>query len=502
MTRNFRTPRTSTEAPPTALCTELTQNLHKLRADFNGTSDLVIREITVGNRAAAVISVEGMIQLQAYAQGVLNPILRRDYGECTAQQQFERMRDGVLALADQAEIPDFEQLYGRIMSGFCVILLDGVSIGLAIGMQGYSFRSVGEPSGETVQRGSREGFVEVIRINLSMVRRRMKTPHLRFEMLQVGQKSRTDVAMCYLDGAVSPHILAQVRARLRTCSLDTVLESGYLQPFLEGQPLSFFSGVGVSERPDTVCGKIAEGRIAVFTDGTPDVLIVPHLFIENFQSMDDYADRPFFATFTRLLKFTAFFLAVLLPGMFVALGTWLPSLFPTAMLYRLAESEAEQPFSLMTQALVIHFIYELMREAGLRLPKPIGHAVSILGGLVIGDAAVQSGLIGAPMILIVALTAISSFVIPQLYEPIAVLRLLFIMLGGTLSVYGVGLGFCALLGNLCAMAPFGVPYTAPVSPLRLYSLRDVFLRVGWRRLGRQRSHVQHMPGSKEVDSAE
>lgn len=486
-------------ATATALHTELAQNLRKLRADFADTSDLVIREISIGGRAAAIISIEGMVQLQAYAQGVLNPVLRRDYENCTAQEQFGRMRDCVLALADQAEIPDFEQMYGRIMSGFCVVLLDGVSCGLAVGMQGYNFRSVGEPSGETVQRGSREGFVEVIRINLSMVRRRMKTPQLRFEMIQIGQKSKTDVAMCYRADAVSPEILAQVRTRLRNCPLDTVLESGYLQPFLEDRPLSLFSGVGVSERPDTVCGKIAEGRIAVFTDGTPNVLIVPHLFAENFQSMDDYAERPFFATFTRLLKYAAFFVAVLLPGAFVALGTWMPSLFPTAMLYRLAESEAQQPFSLMTQALIIHFIYELMREAGLRLPKPIGHAVSILGGLVIGDAAVQSGLIGSPMILIVALTAISSFVIPQLYEPIAILRILFIILGGIFAVYGVVAGFCMLLSNLCAMGPYGIPYTAPFSPFRLRGMRDTLVRFGWRQLGQPNVRVQNMPGSKEGD---
>lgn len=483
-------------APPVALSTQLSLNLRKLRADFAGSSDLVIREVRVGGRGAALVCIEGMIQLQAYAQGVLNPMLQRDYGDCSAEQQYERMRDAVLALADQMEISDFDQLYGLIMSGFCVVLLDGVASGLAIGMQGYNFRSVGEPSAETMQRGSREGFVEVIRINLSMVRRRMKTPKLRFEMLSVGRESRTDVAMCYLDGAVSPQILDRIRNRLRTCPLDSVLESGYLQPYLEDQPLSLFSGVGLSERPDTVCGKISEGRVAIFVDGTPDVLIVPYLFVEHFQSMDDYANRPFFATFTRWIKYAAFLVSVLLPGVFVALGTWQPSLFPTPMLYRLAESEAQQPFSLMIQALVIHLIYELMREAGLRLPKPIGHAVSILGGLVIGDAAVESGLIGAPMILIVALTAISSFVIPQLYEPIAILRIAFILIGGLGTMFAVIGGFCMLLSNLCAMCPYGVPYTAPVSPLRLRGLRDVLIREGWKKLGEKKARIQNMPGSE------
>ena len=482
-------------APPVSLSSRLALNLQKIRADFAESSDLIIREVDVGGRAAALVSIEGMILLQSFAQGMLNPVLQHDYQDCTAEAQYAQMRDAVIALAEQTEVSDFDGLYGMIMSGFCVILLDGVARGIAVGMQGFSSRSVDEPTGETMQRGSREGFVEVIRTNLSMVRRRMKTPKLRFEMMTVGRESRTDVALCYLDGAVSPRILDRIRTRLRTCPLDAVLESGYLQPYLEDQPLSLFSSVGTSERPDTVCGKISEGRVAVFVDGTPDVLIVPYLFVEHFQSMDDYANRPFFATLTRWIKYAAFAAAVLLPGVFVAMGTWQPSLFPTAMLYRLAESEADQPFSLTVQALVIHLIYELMREAGLRLPKPLGHAVSILGGLVIGDAAVESGLIGSPMILVVALTAISSFVVPKLYEPIAVLRLAFIVIGGTTTLFGVIVCFCALLSNLCALCPYGVPYTAPVSPLRLRGLRDVLIRQSWKRLGQRDARIQHMPGS-------
>jgi spore germination protein KA len=484
---------------PIPLYDTLNQNLAHLRTAFDGTSDLVIRSVQAGGRAAAVITMEGMVQLQMYIQGVLRPMLERSYAPCSASDQLRQMGDCILALADQMEVRDFDLLERLIMSGFCVILLDGTATGLAVGMQGYNFRSVGEPSGETVQRGSREGFVEVIRINLAMVRRRMKTPKLRFEMLQAGTLSRTDIALCYLDGVVSPRILAEVRRKLQDCPLSSVLESGYLQPFLEERP-ALFSTVSTSERPDTVCGKISEGRIAVFVDGTPDVLIVPCLFTEHFQSMDDYANRAFFATFTRWLKYSAFFVSVLLPGLFVAVGTWLPSFFPSDILYRVARSEANQPFSLMVQALLIHLIYELMREAGLRLPKPIGHAVSILGGLVIGDAAVQSGLIGAPMILIVALTAISSFVIPQLYEPVAVLRLGFIVLGGTLSVYGVVLGFCALVAHLCALSSCGVPYTAPLSPPDFRALRDVVIRAGWPRLGRRSMRIQNLPGTREEDA--
>ncbi|MDD6175991.1 MAG: spore germination protein [Firmicutes bacterium] len=486
-------------AAPRLISASLTENLAYLRGAFAETSDLVVRRIVIGGRECALINMEGLISQQAYAQGVLDPIMKGDYEGLTAEEQFERIRDSIVALSDQMQLNNFDEVFGLIMSGFAVILLDGVACGLSVGMQGYSFRSVSEPATEAMQRGSREGFVEVIRINLSMVRRRMKTPDLRFEMMQVGTRSKTDVALCYLNGVVSQEILQKVRARLQACPLETVLESGYLQPFLDDRPLSLFTGVGLSERPDTVCGKITEGRIAVFVDGTPMVLIVPYLFVENFQSFDDYADRPYFAAFTRWMKYLAFLIATLLPGLFVAIGTFHPALFPTPMLYNLVSSEASQPFSLMLEALVIHFIYELMREAGLRLPKPIGHAVGIIGGLVIGDAAVQAGLIGAPMIMVVALTAMSSFVIPQLYEPVAVLRFAFIVIGGCFTFFGLVLAFAAVLVNLCAVGPYGVPYTAPLSPLRWRSLRDVLVRQGWKRLGKHSSRIQNMPGSEERD---
>lgn len=487
-------------SPPVKLKENLQENLVKIRQDFDGTNDLVVRRFLLEGNQAVLICMEGMVNIQVVAQGILNPILNSNPNTAVPKEQFAFLRDQVLALSELVQFETLEELYGFIMSGFAAILVNGMAAGLAIGVQGFNFRSVSEPDTEVMQRGSREGFVEVIRINISMIRRRMKTPDLRFEMMKIGKKTKTDVCMCYMRSAVSEEILRNVRERLQSIPLETVLESGYIQPYLEDKPLSLFTGVGTCERPDTLCGKMTEGRIGILVDGTPMALVVPYLFIENFQSMDDYADRPYFSTFTRLLKYIAFFISILLPGLFVAIGTYHQELFPTPMLYNLAAAEASQPFSLMTEALIIHFIYELMREAGLRLPKPIGHAVGIIGGLVIGDAAVKAGLIGAPMIMIVALTAISSFVIPKLYEPIAVLRFLFIIVGGTLYFLGLMLVLTAVVVNLCAIDPYGIPYSAPISPLRIKSLRDVIVRRGWKHLSQKTVKVQNMPGSDKMDS--
>ena len=383
-----------------------------------------------------------------------------------------------------------------IGKGDVVMLIDGVDRGIACGMQGFSFRSVSEPSTEMNISGSREGFVEPIRINQTMIRRRIRSPSLKFEMFPIGEKSRTDICLVYLTDTVDQRLVESVRKALRSVSSGIVLSQGYLRPYLEGKPLSPFSSVGTTERPDTLCAKINEGRIGILVDGTPFALIVPYLFSENFQSMDDYTYRPYYGSFIRLLKYLAFFISIFLPGLYVAITVFSPEMLPDTLLFNIAATEQQTPFSMMTEALVIHLIYEIMREAGLRLPRPVGHAVSIIGALVIGDAAVTAGIIGSSMVMVVALTALSSFVVPSLYEPAAVLKFVFIVVGGTWGLFGISVGFMLLLTNLCALESFGIPVMAPTSPTAVADMRDNFWRSSWKKLGRFRLKVQNLPGSR------
>lgn len=484
------------EDQSTLLTESLLENLVYFRQQFDGSADLTIREIEVAGTKGAIITIEGMINKQVFATSVVNPIMQAEYWETGAWEKYEYLRDSVLSTTEQVQVPTFEEAFKLAMSGFAVIALDGVDVMLAIGVQGFSFRGVSEPTNEMMQRGSREGLVEPLRINMTLIRRRLKNPKLKFEMMTVGSVSKTDVCLCYLRDAVSPEVLKELRERIHKVDLETLMSSGYLSPYLEEKgDLSMFSSVGTSERPDTICGKIAEGRVAILVDGTPNALIVPYLFVEYFQTLDDYALRPYYATFTRWLKYFAFFMATLLPGLYVAIGTFNPELFPGELLNKIATAIASTPFSLMMEALVIHFIYEIMREAGLRLPKPLGHAVSIVGALVIGDTAISAGLIGATTLMVVALTAICSYVIPNLYEPIAILRLAFIVVGGTMGIWGIMLLFSAVLVNLCGKSNFGVPFSAPISPFSMFGMRDVAVRAGWKTLSKKLNMVQSMPGS-------
>lgn len=482
-----------------AITGQLEKDMAALEEMLSGTADFINKGVIIGDVHLSFVMTEGMINLSLLAQMVSRPLLGHDFGPHPAPEEIRDfiLRQTVMA-ADQKQIRTLEESVKLAMSGFVVIFIDGVPAAVALGAQGFSFRSVGEPDGEVNERGSREGFTEPLKINMTLIRRRIKSGTLKFESFQVGKKSLTDGCLVYMTDAVSPVLLQEIRRRLAEVDLPLVLDTGYLRPFLEGDTLSPFSEVGVTERPDTLCARIAEGRAAILLDGTPYALIVPNLFIEHFQSFDDYAHRPYFTAFVRLLKYVSFLLTILLPGCYVALATFHPESLPHLLLFNIIAAEETTPFPLMLEALMIHFIYEIMREAGLRLPRPIGHAVGIVGALVIGDAAVTAGLIGSPMVMVVALTAISSFVVPSLYEPMAVLRFAFILIGGLTGIFGIALGCSAILINACRVNNFGVPFTAPLSPFTPSAMRDVFVRVSWRTMQKRRERVQDLTGSDRM----
>jgi spore germination protein KA len=283
---------------------------------------------------------------------------------------------------------------------------------------------------------------------------------------------------------VEEGVLNEVRSRLSGVEMDTLLAAGYLRKTLDTKRKSLFTMVGQTERPDTFSAKLCEGKVGIIIDGTPFALVVPRLFIENFQTLDDYINRPFYATFMRFVRFLAFLISVFLPGVFVSIGLFHQEILPDDMLYNIVVMESNTLFTLTLEALIIHFIYETVREAGLRMPKSIGHAVSIVGALVIGDAAVTAGLIGAPMLIIVAMTAICSLVSSDLYQPIALLRIIFILVGGATGLYGIVIGASALVVNLASMTDYGVPFLAPFSPFKMKYLRDSLVRISMERLGR------------------
>ena len=479
------------------LSQSLTENTRFFQQKFQNAMDFMLRELDLGGVPAALLGLDGLVNKQVITLSILDPLLAAPPPEKPGEAALAYIEGQVLATMEQKRVGDTAQALTLLMSGFALLLVEGCREGLAFGVQGFATRGPEEPQNEVMQRGAKDGFTESFLTNIAMIRRRLKTTDLKFEKVEVGAQSHTPLALCYLQGVASPAILAQVKQRLAACDLQTVLGAGYLSGFLDRGRL--FRGVGMTERPDVVCGKIEEGRIAILVEGTPSALLVPFLFVENFQTLDDYLVRPFYGTFLRWLKYAAFFLSAFLPGLYVAIVTHHPEMLPEALLLKIAESESQTPFPIMAETLLLYFLYEVLREAGLRAPRSLSATVSIVGGLVVGDTAVAAGLVGAPSLLVVALTAIAGYAVPRLYEPLALLRLGFLLAGNFLGVWGVVIGLTVLLMDLCGTSSFGVPLLSPIAPFRgELAARDVLARADWRRLARRRATVQTMPGSREI----
>lgn len=473
----------------------ISENENKIKKDFKDCSDLLLRECIVGGRKCVVCVLDGMINSLQLSQMIMRPMLGYKFENDAANYVFETIKQRVVSSLEMSEAENFDDAYFFLFSGFAVVFIDGVSKCLVMGIQGFVKRNTDEPSNESNIKGAKECFTETLNDNKAILHRRIKSPKLKIKQFKIGQQIKTSVAVCYLESAVDMRLVAEVEKRILTAPIDDLCDYGELAAFLDSGIKSYFTAVGNTERPDTLCSKLSEGRVAVLVDGSPYAIYVPYLFTDSFSTVDDYNNRPFYATFNRLLKYFSFVISVILPGFYVAVGTYHQELLPPSLMYTVAAAEASTPFSLMLEAVMVLILYEIMREAGLRLPKAIGHAVSIIGALVIGDAVVNAGLVGAPMLVVVAVTAIASYVIYPLYESISVLRIIFILLGGFTGIYGVILGVCTLCVNITSLNPYGVPYSAPISPLSKKSVVDVFCRADWKKLLRRNVRVQNLRGA-------
>lgn len=460
----------------------LEANLSRIKEIGGGTSDLLINPVRISGIPCVLLCCEGMLSTSTITELVLHPLMKLQLPDATGPRLLEHINDEMLLSVDRPVPLTFGDVFRTINSGFAVLLADGANHALAFGVQGYDKRGIDEPSSEGNVMGAHEGFTEVVRTNMSLIRRRMKSPVLVQQLFVMGEKSRTDLCLCYMSDRVSPRLLERIRQDLEQMQLETILSSGYVRPFLERRDWRIFHATGTTERPDVLCSKLLEGRVALLIDGTPFAIFLPKLFVENFQTLDDYTCKPYYATFVRWIKYLAFFLALLLPGVYTAIALHHPELLNSTLLQLLTEAEANAPFSLMTESIGVLLMYEVIREAGIRLPKAVGGAVSIVAGLIIGDAAVSSGFISTPLLTVTALSVTTGFVIPELSHEITVFRFLFILCGGLWGLFGISLLGMVMLLNLCATETYGYPITAPLAPFAPRAMRDVLTRIGLRRM--------------------
>ncbi|WP_028308810.1 spore germination protein [Desulfitibacter alkalitolerans] len=457
----------------------------KLEQIFSDCSDFMLREIALGDEPPVKIiiaCIDGLVNKQMVNADILKPLmiearianLKKELNNRTI---LTILKENLLTTIELQEIQDFQETIDAILAGDSVIYIEGKATALKAGSKGWEARGIEEPGTEAVVRGPREGFVESLGINISLLRRKIKNPRLKFEMMKLGKQSRTNVCICYIKDIANEKIIDTTRKRIKNIKTDAILESGYIEEFIEDAPFSIFPTVGNSEKPDVVAAKLLEGRVAVLCDGTPFVLTVPFLFLESIQSSEDYYSRSPLSSMIRALRMLALLISIILPGLYVAVVSFHYDIIPFKLLLTMMAARGGIPFSPFTEAFMMGVIFEILREAGVRMPRPIGQAVSIMGALVIGEATVKAGLISNPVVIVTALTAISSFAVPPTTGFMPFIRIILLIAANILGFMGMLLIIAVFLIHMCTLRSFGVSYLSPFSPLDVTDLKDTIIRV-------------------------
>jgi len=470
---------TSQQQPTTNLLhTSLSENIYTIKEALGNSNDVILREITLDkldNESIALINIDGISDKTVITDILENLMLDIDN---EPENKIDDLNDYIkkqcLAVGDVKDVFDFTALYTAVLNGDTVIILNGQSKAIVTSTKNAKDRAVTEPQTESVIRGPRESFTETLRTNTALIRRKIKSPDLWIKSRVIGDVTQTDVAVMYINGIANDKIVQEVLDRLDQIKIDGVLETGYLEDYIQDSKFSLFPMIYNTERPDVIAAELLEGKIAILVDGTPLVLTVPVIFSSFLQAAEDYYQNWIISSLIRLLRFFGITLALLMPSLYVAITTFHQEMLPTAMLISIASQREGVPFPAVVEALLMEIAFEILREAGLRMPRTIGPAVSIVGTLVIGQAAVEAGVVSAVMVIIVALTAICSFLFPSygLSNTIRVLRFPLMIFAAVFGLFGVMFGIMIILLHLCSLRSFGVPYMSPFGPIILQDQKD------------------------------
>ena len=462
-------------------------NIAVIKERLKDCGDVVYKEFNVGVeqkiRLTAVM-IDGMVDKDLIDGSVLNALMIHareippDPPEM-AESLYKLIRYGSLPAMELKEVEELDSAILAVLSGDAILLLDGIEKIIVIGLKKWPARGVSEPATESVIRGPRDGFTETYRFNTALVRRRIRDPRLKLKQKQIGRRSHTDVGIFYIDDIALPELVEEVERRLDTIDIDAILESGYIEQLIQDSIWSPFPTMRATERPDEVAAELLEGRVAVLVDNSPFALIMPTTFNSLFHSPEDHYDRWITATMLRLIRFVASIMSLTLPALYIAVTVYDPGIIPTKLMVSIAASRQGVPFPALFEAVLMELTLELLREAGLRLPIAIGGTIGIVGGLVIGQAAVEAGIVSPIMVIIVAITAISSFAIPNYYLSVGfrLLRFLLLFLAGMLGLYGLMIGMLLVLCHMAKLKSFGMPYLAPYAAFSPSDLKDTIIRV-------------------------
>ncbi len=454
-------------------------NVEIIKKILGSPADLIIRESSIGiiENKFAMIYLKGLVNEDQVNNNILR-ILELNKKEIKTDL-FDTVYEEMIALTEIKKSQKLNQVIKTILDGDTVVLLNEYDQAILLGTSGGEFRAIEEPQAESVIRGSRSGFVESLKTNLALLRREIKDPNLRINTMEVGKHSNQKIAICHIEGRVKPEIVDEVVRRLRTIEIEFAPDSGFIEQWIEDSNLSPFPQILDTERPDRVAYNLIKGKIGIIVEGSPFALLMPITIGDSLKSIEDYNQRWLISTLLRFLRFISFYMTLFLPALYVALVSYHPELIPTQLLFTIAASREGVPFPSLIEALMIALFYEILQEAGTRLPRKIGQTIGIVGGIVIGEIAVQAGIVTPLMVIAISLTAISAFTLPNysLSIGLRVIRFGAIFAATILGLYGIILVFIMIHIHLANLKSIGIPYSAPFAPNYLWDLKNVIIRA-------------------------
>lgn len=451
------------------------ENIAYLKELFKDTSDIVYRSFNIASWKAALVYIDGMADKILLDNFVLESVMLKS----ERVENVMQIKDNILTVTDVKEQLKLVKAVDSLLSGDTLMFIEGLPATYIIATRAWPTRGVSEPSAETVIRGGRDGFTETIRVNTALIRRRIRDSRLKIQPKSVGVRSKTDVAIIYIEDIVKESVVKDVMDRIDKINIDAVLDSGYIEQFIEDDKWSPFPQLQSTEKPDVVAAALYEGRVAILVDNSPFAIIAPATLISLFQTPDDYYQRWLNSSALRLIRFAAIMTALVLPALYIAVTSFHTSIIPTKLAYSIAASREGVPFPAFVETIIMEVALAFLIEAVVRLPKAIGSTIGIVGGLIIGQSAVSAGIVSPIMIIIVSVTAIASFITPnyEVSSAFRIARFFLIICSTVIGLYGIALGLIVILIHLVKLKSFGIPYLSPIVHPHKQDFKDTFIRA-------------------------
>lgn len=471
--------------------TYISGNLQKDIAYFKELfkKDVILRVKEISSRNgkqvdSALIYMDGMVNSDRMVESITRPLITVKIDD-KVTDLADYIAGSVLFVNNVKKVKSVADILQSMLYGEALLLIDGSYEALLIDIKGFPTRGITEPQEERILQGPREGFEEAALLNLATLRRKLLTPDLCIEMLRVGRRTGTAVFVCYLGTLADPKTVEKIKEKINKIDIDGILDTNYIVEQINGKKVSLFKTNGYTERPDIVAARLLEGRIAIMVDGTPIVATIPYLFSENFQSDEDYYQNFLLSSAERLLRYFCFFLSISIPAVFIAISTFHRQLLPTSFAISVMQLRGGVPFTPVSECIIMILVFEILKEAGIRMSQNLGHALSIVGGLVVGQAAVEARIISSPILITVALSGIAGLMLPRLKTAVFYLRILFVLLSAFLGLYGYIMGAIFLGIYILSVYSYATDYTVSLKKASFQSLKDTLIRASWKNMNKR-----------------